>query len=265
MTATVRASEVGLQQVDQARRKKQWSKSEQAWYQLAYTSESSLKRFWSRTPIQANLFESICKAVGIEDWQAIADCSPQSSYQEQSLSAGAPNPSVYHSDTWVERDLLIDDLLSKLKGQTRLLWLTGISGVGKTTLAEYLAVRAWNANHPFDWYCLEILEGQSPDFATVAAELLEKLGEQNIDPQQHNDPKWLSDRVLKKLQAHPYWIQLDSVERLLNPENTAFSDEFWVTFLQRCLTHPAFPSHWVLTSQALPAALAEFGDRYSNH
>ena len=265
MTATVRASEVGLQQVDQARRKKQWSKSEQAWYQLAYTSESSLKRFWSRTPIQANLFESICKAVGIEDWQAIADCSPQSSYQEQSLSAGATNPSVYHSDTWVERDLLIDDLLSKLKGQTRLLWLTGISGVGKTTLAEYLAVRAWNANHPFDWYCLEILEGQSPDFATVAAELLEKLGEQNIDPQQHNDPKWLSDRVLKKLQAHPYWIQLDSVERLLNPENTAFSDEFWVTFLQRCLTHPAFPSHWVLTSQALPAALAEFGDRYSNH
>ena len=38
-----------------------------------------------------------------------------------------------------------------------------------------------------------------------------------------------------------------------------------MTFLQRCLTHPAFPSRWVLTSQALPAALAEFGDRYSNH
>jgi tetratricopeptide (TPR) repeat protein len=265
MTATVRASEVGLQQVDQARRKKQWSKSEKAWYQLAYTSKSSLKRFWSRTPIQANVFESICKAVGIEDWEAIADFSAQSSYQEQSLSAGAPHPCVYHSDTWVERDLLIDDLLSKLKGQTRLLWLTGISGVGKTTLAECLAVRAWDANHPFDWYCLEILEGQSPDFATVAAELLEKLGEQNIDAQQRNDPKWLSDRLLKKLQTHPYWIQLDSVERLLNPENTAFSDEFWVTFLQRCLTHAAFPSRWVLTAQALPAALAEFGDRYSNH
>jgi tetratricopeptide (TPR) repeat protein len=137
--------------------------------------------------------------------------------------------------------------------------------VGKTTLAECLAVRAWDANHPFDWYCLEILEGQSPDFATVAAELLEKLGEQNIDPQHRNDPKWLSDRLLKKLQTHPYWIQLDSVERLLNPENTAFSDEYWVTFLQRCLTHPAFPSRWMLTAQALPAALAEFGDRYPNH
>jgi tetratricopeptide (TPR) repeat protein len=265
MTATVRASEVGLQRVDQARRKKQWNKYEEAWYDLANTSASTLKRFWSKKPIQADIFESICKAVGIEDWEEIADCSAQSSYQEQSLSAGAPHPCVYHSDTWVERDSLIDDLLSKLKGQTRLLWLTGISGVGKTTLAECLAVRSWDANHPFEWYCLEILEGQSPDFATVAAELLEKLGEQNIDPQQRNDPKWLSDRLLKKLQTHPYWIQLDSVERLLNPENTAFSDEFWVTFLQRCLTHRAFPSRWVLTSQALPAALAEFGDRYSNH
>jgi len=265
MTATVRASEVGLQRVDQARRKKQWNKYDEAWYQLANTSESTIKRFWSHKPIQADIFESICNAVGIEDWEAIAECSPQSSQQEQSLSAGSPNPYVYHSDTWVERDLLIDDLLSKLKGQTRLLWLTGISGVGKTTLAECLAVRTWDANHPFDWYCLEILEGQSPDFATVAAELLEKLGEQNIEPQQRNDPKWLSDRLLKKLQTHPYSIQLDSVERLLNPENTAFSDEFWVTFLQRCLTHPAFPSRWVLTAQALPAALAEFGDRYSNH
>jgi tetratricopeptide (TPR) repeat protein len=265
MTATVRASEVGLQQVDQARRKKQWSKSEKAWYQLANTSASTLKRFWSKKPIQADIFESICKAVGIEDWEAMADFSAQSLYQEQSLSAGAPHPYVYHSDTWVERDSLNDDLLSKLKGQTRLLWLTGISGVGKTTLAECLAVRTWDANHPFDWYCLEILEGQSPDFATVAGKLLEKLGEQNIDAQQRNDPQWLSDRLLKKLQAHPYWIQLDSVERLLNPENTAFSDEFWVTFLQRCLTHPAFLSRWVLTSQALPAALAEFGDRYSNH
>jgi tetratricopeptide (TPR) repeat protein len=228
-------------------------------------SLKTLQRFWKPEPIRRANFIAICQAIDIEDWKAIADSFAQSSYQEQSLSAGAPHPSVYHSDTWVERDLLIDDLLSKLKGQTRLLWLTGISGVGKTTLAECLAVRVWDANHPFDWYCLEILEGQSRDFATVAAELLEKLGEQNIEPQQRNDPQWLSDRLLKKLQAHPYWIQLDSVERLLNPENTAFSDEFWVTFLQRCLTHPAFPSHWVLTSQALPAALAEFGDRYSNH
>jgi tetratricopeptide (TPR) repeat protein len=266
MVRSLKATQQALDDIiDPARIRKRWNKHDQQWIDVAVVSIKTLQRFWRREPIYKANFIAICQAIDIEDWKAIADCSAQSSYQEQSLSAGAPHPSVYHSDTWVERDSLIDDLLSKLKGQTRLLWLTGISGVGKTTLAECLAVRAWDVNHPFDWYRLEILQGQSPDFASVAAELLEKLGEQNIDPQQHNDPKWLSDRLLKKLQDHPYWIQLDSVERLLNPENTAFSDKFWVTFLRRCLTHPAFPSHWVLTSQALPAALAEFGDRYSNH
>ncbi|HEY9797173.1 MAG TPA: tetratricopeptide repeat protein, partial [Leptolyngbyaceae cyanobacterium] len=267
MAGSLQATQQALDDlIDPARIRKGWkNKHDEKWADAAKVSLKTLQRFWNRELIRRANFIAICQAIDIEDWKAIADCSAQSSQQEQSLSAGAPHPSVYHSDTWVERDLLIDDLLSKLKGQTRLLWLTGISGVGKTTLAECLAVKAWDANHPFNWYCLEILEGQSPDFATVAAELLEKLGEQNIEPQQRNDPKWLSDRLLKKLQAHPYWIQLDSVERLLNPENTAFSDEYWVTFLQRCLTHPAFPSRWVLTSQALPAALAEFGDRYSNH
>jgi len=266
MAGSLKATQQALDDlIDPARIRKRWNKQDQKWADAADVSLKTLQRFWKPEPIRRANFIAICQAIGIEDWKAIADSSPQSSHQEQSLSAGSPNPSVYDSDTWVERDSLNDDLLSKLKRQTRLLWLTGISGVGKTTLAECLAVRAWDANHPFDWYRLEILQGQSPDFASVAAELLEKLGEQNIDPQQHNDPKWLSDRLLKKLQDHPYWIQLDSVERLLNPENTAFSDKFWVTFLRRCLTHPAFPSHWVLTSQALPAALAEFGDRYSNH
>ena len=116
MTATVRASEVGLQQVDRARRKKQWNKCEPAWCDLANASASTLKRFWSHKPIQADIFENICKAVGFEDWKAIADFSAQFSYQEQSVSAGSPNPYVYHSDTWVERDLLVDNLLSKSLG-----------------------------------------------------------------------------------------------------------------------------------------------------
>lgn len=73
MAATVKASAAGLQQVDQARRRKQWNKYEQAWYQLANTSESTLKRFWAGKQIQADIFENLCKAVDIENWQAIAD------------------------------------------------------------------------------------------------------------------------------------------------------------------------------------------------
>ncbi len=176
-----------------------------------------------------------------------------------------PSLSVYKPETWVGRSQLIEDLLPKLQDKTRAVWMTGIPGIGKTTLGECLASRAWDVNPSFQWVYLEVLEGQGADFTTIAAELLGKLGETNLDPQERNDPKRLTDRLIRKLQSSFYWIQLDSLERLLNPEQgTEFSDPHWVTFLQRCLTEADFGSRLVLTAQALPGALVEFGDRYSN-
>jgi hypothetical protein len=47
----------------------------------------------------------------------------------------------------------------------------------------------------------------------------------------------LTQGDLKKLKSHPYWIQIDSLERLLNPEQpTGFFDTDWVTFLRSYLT-----------------------------
>jgi tetratricopeptide (TPR) repeat protein len=176
-----------------------------------------------------------------------------------------PSLSVYKSKTWVGRSQLIDELLPKLQDKTRAVWITGIPGIGKTTLGECLASRAWDNNPSFQWIYLEVLEGQGAEFTTIAAELLGKLGETNLDPQERNDPKRLTDRLIRKLQANFYWVQLDSLERLLNPEQgTEFLDPNWVTFLQRCLTEADFASRLVLTAQALPNVLVEFVDRYSN-
>ncbi|WP_026736044.1 hypothetical protein [Fischerella sp. PCC 9605] len=95
MAASIRASEQGLQIVDQARRKKGWTKTEEAWYGLALTSKATLKRFWLREPIQQEIFMAICKAVGIDDWEAIADFSSQSSEGKQSVSSfTSPRPLV---------------------------------------------------------------------------------------------------------------------------------------------------------------------------
>jgi hypothetical protein len=51
MAVSISASEAGLQIVDRARRKKGWTKAEEAWYQLALTSKATLKRFWAREAI----------------------------------------------------------------------------------------------------------------------------------------------------------------------------------------------------------------------
>ena len=73
MAATVRASNKGLDLVDKARCKKGWAKTEKAWADLATTSKATLRRFWGGINIQTKAFQDICKAVGLEDWESIAD------------------------------------------------------------------------------------------------------------------------------------------------------------------------------------------------
>jgi tetratricopeptide (TPR) repeat protein len=178
-----------------------------------------------------------------------------------------PLLSVYNPQMWVGRKAILSECLPKLRGQARVLWITGISGIGKTALGECLASQAWEGDPSFQWLYLEILEGQSPEFVSVAADLLAKLGDVDLDPQERNDPKRLMERLLRKLNVSRYWLQVDSLERLLSseqPTETKFADQHWVTFLQRCLTEPIFASRLVLTAQALPSSLAELEDRYPN-
>ena len=44
MAATIAASKEGLDIIDMARKKKGWNKDESAWYQLALTSQATLKK-----------------------------------------------------------------------------------------------------------------------------------------------------------------------------------------------------------------------------
>ncbi|MBF2088502.1 MAG: pentapeptide repeat-containing protein, partial [Synechococcales cyanobacterium K32_A2020_035] len=69
--------------VDKARRKKGWAKAEQAWAGLACTSTATLKRFWAGVTIASDTFRAICKAVGIEDWEAIVEFEDNSESSAQ--------------------------------------------------------------------------------------------------------------------------------------------------------------------------------------
>lgn len=75
MLRSVKASEEGLKRVDRARKRMGWSKTRsKTWWLEANVSQATLRRFWKQ-PISLDGFISICKAVGIEDWQTIVDYS----------------------------------------------------------------------------------------------------------------------------------------------------------------------------------------------
>lgn len=76
MAASLKASEAGLVRIDQARRQKGWTKNEKAWYELASSSKSTLKRFLQRKPVNQDTFTKFCEAVDIHNWQEIVDNSP---------------------------------------------------------------------------------------------------------------------------------------------------------------------------------------------
>jgi hypothetical protein len=109
MASSLRASATGLACVDQARRRKGWTKTwTAAWWESAYTSQATLRRFWRGMAIQREPFIAICEAVGIH-WETIADLGA-----EAEVNAPRPEPSFLNSeingDPWSEGDRLMSPL-----------------------------------------------------------------------------------------------------------------------------------------------------------
>jgi tetratricopeptide (TPR) repeat protein len=253
----INASREGLERIEKARLSKKWGRQEKAWYELAYTTLPTLKRFLAGKTIEAATFENLCREVGIEDWESLIDLTLSTNKKESS-----PTPNIYDPEKWVGRSPLIEKLLNKFQKNTRIVWLTGLSGIGKTTLGECIAVKAWESDPSFQWIHLEISASQLTDFATGAREILSQLGEKDLDPQEMNDPKRLSDHLLKKLQSSFYWLQIDALEKLISANE--FIDNYWLIFLESCLNTNHFPSRLLLTSQVLPNSLINWCDRFSN-
>ena len=59
--------------IDNARRKKRWTKHSPQWITMGHTTESTLKRFLRGDRITTDTFISICEAVGLPEWQTLVD------------------------------------------------------------------------------------------------------------------------------------------------------------------------------------------------
>src|SRR5919202_5701554 len=205
MAVSLKASRQGLELVDQARRKKGWTKMAAAWLQAAKISTSTLKRFWRGAPIQQETFIAICQAVELKNWEEIAE---DSSDQQKTTVV-----EFYSYDSfWVGRERLVKELSEKIRGSCRFLIILGLTGIGKTSLAERVAVelqdwlkgdwtnRLRRAN--FD------NEVKSNDFVSVAARWLEEWGEKV--PPEDNKPERLLQKLVKHLRENQVLVLIDS-------------------------------------------------------
>jgi len=261
MAVSLKSSRQGLALVDQARREKGWTKTADAWSQVAGVTLSTLKRFWRGMPIARENFVAICQAVGLENWKEIVEDNPEG-------QATTPVEFYSYDSSWVGREKLVKELSEKVRGSCRLLLILGLSGIGKTALAEKLAVelqdwlqgdwknRLRRAN--FD------NEVKVTDFASVAARWLDEWGE-NVPPED-NQPEQLLQRLVKYLRENQVLMLIDSMESLLtgNEEDGwgNFADEWWEKLFLSLLSAEACQSRLIITSQDLPIKLVDY--RYKN-
>ncbi|NJO76329.1 MAG: toll/interleukin-1 receptor domain-containing protein [Leptolyngbyaceae cyanobacterium RM1_406_9] len=185
-----------------------------------------------------------------------------------------PHFSTYRSETWTGREETIAELTDVLIAGCHLLIIHGMTGIGKTALAEKLAAdllgnencgRGDRPSLPSDIKFHRIsfdIGVPSTDFTRGAIAILQAIGD---DTAQQLPDEQILPYLLKTLEQQPYWLQLDSLEYLLHQSDDGsygFADVVWVEFFVQLLNSPRSQSRLILTSQALPADLVDRIYRY---
>ncbi|WP_448603995.1 tetratricopeptide repeat protein [Thermoleptolyngbya sp.] len=210
----------------------------------------------------------------------------------QSLTS---NFSTYNPATFTGREAETVKLTEILAGSCRILAIVGMTGIGKTALAERVVASLMDSPHPQSLsqsgsgplnpapflpgekgrggegvslpYIRFSLDDRSlmPDFSSSGAALLRTLGEEPTLADQQ-DPANLLAHLLSRLQSHPCRLQIDSLERLLRGNEqegwSEFCDPLWLDFLHQFLAAADTRSQLLLTSQDIPADLDTVASRY---
>lgn len=170
-----------------------------------------------------------------------------------------------YDNRWVGRKKMIGDLKKKIGENCRLLLLLGITGIGKTALAQRVAddlqtrfSKILRVNFDSD--------DRPRDFAIIADRWLEELGETLLTVEKH--PMTLLTRLCHRLREDRILILIDSLEALLTKNENGwedFEDEYWTKFFEHFLMLESFQSLMFVTSQDLPTKIEVLASRYPNN
>lgn len=249
ITKSLRASVAGLVLVDQARQRRGWTKTSTArWWQDAHTSRATLRRFWQGERIQQDIFIALCQAVGLNQWEQIADLEASSANEplpeQKELSQNtlydldeAPNVEGFYGrsqelsrlTTWITFD------------RCKFLTILGMGGIGKTALALSLIDqlgRNGATPAPFEYILWRSLQ-TAPALLQLLDSLLHTFSIEQINSIA-DDVQRGTLQVLQHLRKHRCLLVLDGLEAILDQGNTYRPGyEEYGTFLQQlnCTNH----------------------------
>jgi hypothetical protein len=228
MVSSLRASKQGLERVDQARKKKGWTKTvTPAWWETALTSQATLRRFWRKISIEPESFINICQAVGISNWQEIVDSTtpeqadaPKIAFQQD--WGEAPDISVFYGRT--EELTQLEQWI--VKDRCRLVALLGMGGIGKTALSVMLAEQLQNEFDYFIWRSLRY----SPSVEDLLAQLIRFFSNGQVTDLPQDFGRAVS-QLIEYMRGssgaatltHRCLVILDEVETILRPGQPAGS------------------------------------------
>jgi hypothetical protein len=226
MADTLKASKQGLEIIDRARRRRGWTKTRTpAWWDAAYTTQATLKRFWRRIAIQRENFIAICQAVGLRNWEAIAE-GVENDKREFCLEERLPAPPFpetsreFHRLDWGEapdlpffygRDLELQKLERWIVGdRCKLVTLLGMGGTGKTSLAVTLVERL---GEQFECVWWRSLLG-APPLEFLLEQLMEFVS-QGQETLTHQNRQQAITQAIALLSRHRCLVVLDEAETIL--------------------------------------------------
>jgi len=220
---------------------------------------STVSNFINSRPVYLSNVEIICEALGLDPAELIhpiAEATETSQEASDTSTALSLSFSSYDA-AWVGREETVRRLSQLLQQSKRLLLILGLTGIGKTALAERLILENQSQVKQFQRVNLEGMP--STDFASIALQWLQgwevPLSTQDYEPEQ------LLHHLLQYLQEHQVLLFFDSLEVLLVPDENSyggqFQDPYWSAFFQGFLAAPESLSRILITSQELPEQVVQ--------